>query len=243
MRMVHYFSAAALLLLGGLVWTVLSGLTHDGSDAHFTAGLVTSILAIAAHTLLILFMIVTGRVLKEAMRTRPMGPEFLDELNRFFARKSAYPLAIFASFAIVGAAVLGHASRGFGISPAWHYTVGAGAVLLNVWALLCEYRALCENQTLLDRAATVLDRIDRERTAQGEPAAQEPPPDPRATARWGLIVGISAWFPYLYWALIVWKGNFAQVSLHPWIEGSILGFAVWLVGRRAHGEAPRNPVP
>src|SRR6185436_9741898 len=87
MRMVHYFSAAALLLLGGLVWTVLSGLTHDGSDAHFTAGLVTSILAIAAHTLLILFMIVTGRVLKEAMRTRPMGPEFLDELNRFFARK------------------------------------------------------------------------------------------------------------------------------------------------------------
>jgi hypothetical protein len=115
--------------------------------------------------------------------------------------------------------------------------------LLNAWALLCEYRALCENQTLLDRAAIVLDRIDRERTAQGEPAAQEPPPDPRATARWGLIVGISAWFPYLYWALIVWKGNFAQVSLHPWIEGSILGFAVWLVGRSAHGEAPRNPVP
>jgi hypothetical protein len=241
MRMVHYFGAAALLLLAGLAWTVASGLTHDGSSSHFSAGLVTSILAVATHTLVILFMIVTGRVLKEAMRTRPLGPEFLAELNRFFARKSAYPLAIFASLSAVAAAVLGHAARGFGISPAWHYAAAITALVLNLWALQRELLSLRENQALLDHAATTLDRIDRELARQGEPTPPEEPADPATIARWGLVVAISAWFPYLYWALIVWKGQFAKVSLHPWLEGSVVGLFVWLAARRtARTDASRR---
>ena len=56
--------------------------------------------------------------------------------------------------------------------------------------------------------------------------------DPRSAARWGLIVAVSAWFPYLYWALVVWRGDFSRVSLHPWIEASIAGLAVHFFAAR-----------
>ena len=230
MRMVHYFLAAAMLLVPALAWTLWTGLDHDGSSAHFNAGLFTAVLGVAAHTLLILFMIVTGRVLKEAMRARPLGGEFLEELNRFFARKSAYPLAILASFSVVAAAVLGHARRGFGISEIWHIVIGVGAMLLNLWALLLEYGALRENQKLIDRTALALDRLDREQGLRDEDTELELP-DPRQAMRWGCILAISSWFPYLYWALVNWRGDFSRVSLHPWIEGSLFGVIIWWIAR------------
>ncbi len=239
MRMTHYFAVATGLLVPALLATVLSGAL--GWPAHLTIGLFGAILAIGTHTILILFMIVTGRVLREAMRSRDLGPEFLTELNAFFARKSAYPLAILAAFSVVTAAVLGYGAHGFGLSPVVHWLVGIGAVIFNLHALGAEMRALLENQRLLDKAAAELDRIDEESARRGERAfTPEPEPDPAARVRrlgWTLALG--SWLPYLYWALIVWRGEFTRVSLHPWIEGSALGLVLVLLarGRRAPTEA------
>jgi hypothetical protein len=169
-------------------------------------------------------------VLKEAMRARSLGSEFLEELNRFFARKSAYPLAILASFSIVAAAVLGNARRGFGISETWHIAVGVGAALLNLWTLWHEFRALRENQKLIDRTALALDRLDREQGMRDQDT-ELAIPDPRQAMRWGCILAVSAWFPYLYWALVNWRGDFSRVSLHPWVEGSLLGVTIWWIAR------------
>jgi hypothetical protein len=110
----------------------------------------------------------------------------------------------------------------------------------NAWAISVEYRALLENQELLDRAALELDRLDRERAlaeAEAGAAGDEEAYDPRRAARWGLIVAVSAWFPYLYWALIVWKGRFERVSVHPWLEGSLFGLVVWWIARRESGKS------
>ena len=104
MRMTHYFAVATGLLVPALLATVVSGLLRGSAQLHLTIGLFSSILAVGTHTILILFMIVTGRVLREAIRSRDLGPEFLAELNAFFARKSAYPLAILAAFSVVAAA-------------------------------------------------------------------------------------------------------------------------------------------
>jgi hypothetical protein len=235
MRMAHYFAALAALVIPALLWTAWTGFALGG-EVHVGWGLFGAVYTAAVHTLLILFMLVTGRVLKEAMAARPLGPEFLSELNQFFAKKKAYPVALLAASVTAAAAVLGFAHRGFG-TPTWiHWSAGLAAIALNLWAIPAEYRALRENQGLLDRAARELDRIDREQQAKGGSAVPvvdlEQPFDPAGAARWGLIVAVSAWFPYLYWALIVWRGDFARVSLHPWIEGSILGLAVWLVAAR-----------
>lgn len=242
MRMAHYFSALAILVIPALVWTVWTGASN--SPTHLGVGLFSAVFTVGAHSLLILFMIVTGRVLKEAMIARPLGPAFLAELNDFFARRAAYPAALLAVLSIVVAAVLGYAPRAFGTPPAVHWIAGLIAMIVNLWAIPLEYRALRENQLLIDRAALELDRIDRAAAASGTTLAQEPDPelyDPDRSARWGLIVAISAWFPYLYWGLIVWKGEFSRLpwGVHPWLEASLIGAVVYGLARR--DKKPKAP--
>jgi len=233
MRMWHYFLVGVLLLIPALGWTVFTGLTYDGSERHFWAGLMTGALAVGVHTLLILFVLITGRILREAMRARSLGPQFLAELNQFFAVRRAYPLAVLAAFSAVAAGVLGNTARGFGISPVWHWVAGIVAVAINLWALQEELRILRRNQELVDRVAAELDEIDRR---AGEPFVEQPADAP-TVARWSLAVAFGAWGPYLYWALFEYRGDFSRVSLHPWIEASALGFAVWLLARREMGRA------
>lgn len=229
MRMVHYFTALALISVPALLATAAVGIAQGGGEAHVMAGLTTGVLVIGTHTLLILFMIVTGRILREAMRARPLGPEFLAELNEFFAQKSAYPAAILAAFTTVATGVLGYATQGFGISPAFHMTAGILALVVNLWAFSVEYRAMRANQDLVDRAAAELDRLDRE---SPPPPAEPAEPDARAIGRFGLLLFVSAWMPYAYWGVVEHRGDFARTSLHPWLEASLLGLLVWLLARR-----------
>jgi len=208
MRMVHYYLAMALVLAPCLVLTLLSGV-QDGSERHLTVGLFTAVLCVATNTLLILFMIVSGRVLRAAMLSRELGREFLEELNGFFARRRAYPLAILAAFAATVAAVLGY-GRFIGVPSVVHVLVGLAALLLNAIALVNGGRLLRANQTLLDRAAAELDRLD----AAGAPVRVEaggPQWAYSSRTRW-LVFAASAWAPYLYWSLVVWRGAFERVN-------------------------------
>src|SRR5262245_15225640 len=208
MRMVHYHLAMALVLAPCLVLTLLSGALQDGSERHLAVGLFTAVLCVATNTLLILFMIVSGRVLRAAMQSRSLAPGFLDELNQFFARRRAYPLAVLAACAATAAAVLGY-GRFIGVPAAVHVLVGLAAVLLNALALGNGARILRANQTLLDRAAAELDRLD----ALGAPvrAGGGPQWAYSSRTRW-LVFALSAWGPYLYWSLVVWRGAFERVS-------------------------------
>lgn len=224
MRMWKYFVLAASLLALVLLAAVISGLLHDRSQRHLWIGLFTVVLGVGVHTLVILFMLVTGRVLREAMRARALGPEYLERLNEFFACRSAYPLAGLGAATLVAAGVLGMGARGFGISPAWHMLLGLSAAALNLWALQQEYFALRRNQRLVDEVAGELDRIDRETPPPVDAAAQG---DPRAVARFGVTLAVGAWLPYLYWTLVTWRGDFSRVGVHPWLEASLAGLALW----------------
>jgi hypothetical protein len=223
--MVHYYLALAILLVPCLLLVLATGALPDGSSRHLTVGFFTAVLCVATNTLLILFMIVSGRVLRAAMQSRDLAPAFLRELNEFFARRSAYPLAILAAFAATAAAVLGY-GRFIGVPAAVHVLLGLAAVLLNAFALGHGVRALRVNQALLDRAASELDRLDAAgapvRTEAASPAWVYGP-----ATRW-IVFGVSAWAPYLYWALVVWRGDFAHVPpalLALCALGSLFGLA------------------
>lgn len=235
MRMFHYYLIASAVVVPALLASAWLGIAGN-LDAHFKLALVTAIATVGAHSLLILFMILTGRILREAVRSRSLSPTFLAELNEFFARKRAYPGALLGALSIVLAGVLAFAQTALGLPRATHMLVGLGALIYNLWAFPAELAALRQNQHLVDRAAAELDRIDRELAAVGE-LPVDPPLHPRALARGAAIVAVSAWMPYLYWALIVRRGDFGKVPLHPWIEASALGCAVWLLARRAEGPA------
>jgi len=191
MRMLHYFALLGALVVPGLLATAALGLSGK-LELHLKVGLLAAISAVGLHTLVILFMIVTGRVLREAVRVRELPREFLDELNEFFARKAAYPAAVFASVAIVFAGVAGYAVPALGL-PLWvHPLAGGLAVLYNLWAVLVEFGALRENRDLIDRAARLLDRIDTELEERGElPEPVDQVPDASRIARWGAILAIS----------------------------------------------------
>jgi cytochrome b subunit of formate dehydrogenase len=208
MRMVHYYLALAFVLVPCLALTIWSGALHDGTDRHLVLGLFTAFACLATNTLLILFMIVTGRVLKAAMQTRALPGAFLAELNQFFAQRRAYPLAVSAAFAATVAAVLGY-GRYIGVAPLVHVLAGVAAVLFNVQAIVLGVRTLRANQRLLDRAAAELDRLD----ASGAPHVDAGGPQWTVgpAKRW-LVFAASAWGPYLYWALVVWRGAFGHVS-------------------------------
>jgi hypothetical protein len=77
--MTHYFLGMALLAAPALIATAITGMAMPGGDTHLLVGLFAAIVTVAAHTLMILFMIVTGRVMKAAMESRPLPREFRDQ--------------------------------------------------------------------------------------------------------------------------------------------------------------------
>ena len=235
MRMFHYYVAVTAVVVPALLLTSWLGISGR-LDAHFKLALVTAIATIGAHSLMILFMILTGRILKEAVRQGRLSLKFLDELNDFFSTRKAYPAAILSAFAIVAAGVLAFAQVELGLPRATHMLAGLGALILNLWTFPLELATLRRNQGLVDRAAQELDRQDRENERAGTPAIAHPP-RPAAVARGALIVCVSAWMPYLYWALVEWRGDFSRVSVHPWIEVSALAALVWLIAR-SEAKAP-----
>lgn len=229
MRMAHYYLIACAIVVPALLVTTGLGLAGE-VELHFRVALVTAFATVGLHSLLILFMILTGRILREAVRSRDLSQGFLDELNEFFARKKAYPVALVAALLIVVAGVLSLAQPALGLPAATHMLAGIVALVFNLWAIPLELRTLLDNQLLIDRAATELDAIDVELAAQGE-IPQDEPITPAAMARGALMVAFSSWLPYLYWGLVVWRGKFDKVSLHPWVELSAAGLFVWLLAR------------
>jgi len=209
--MVHYYLGTAILLVPALLATLASGALHSGSETHMYLGLFTSMGCVAQNTLLILFMIVTGRVLRQAVALRDLPERFLAQLNDFFAERVAYPAALFAATFAVAAAVLGHGAL-IGV-PVWvHMLVGLSACLINLWTIGLGIKSLRRNQALIDEAALILDHLDAERGDNEEEL-------PAAQAQWAygpkvrwLIFAMCAWLPYGYWGAIVWHGEFARIS-------------------------------
>ena len=221
MRMTYYFLVFTSLLVPALGYAAWTGIT--GRETHLAAGLIASIFAVGTHSLLLIFMIVTGRILREAVRVRKLSDEFLKELNAFFADHRAYPAAGLASLFIVTSAVLGYGNRSFGFHPSVHMLTALGALIYNLHALILEVQALLANQRLLDSAKLELEASD----ARGEGPVADPSPGVVSPMPWGPTLAAGAWLPYLYWGLVTWHGDFSKVSLHPWIELS--GFGVLLI--------------
>lgn len=226
MRMTHYFLGFASLLVLALGFTAWTGIT--GSESHLSAGLIASVFAVGTHSLVIMFMLVTGRILREAMRVRGLSSKFLEELNAFFSDRRAYPAAGLSCAFIVTAAVLGYGNYSFKIHPSVHMLTALGALFFNFYALTLEVQVLRANQRLLDRVNAELAASD----ARGEGPLAGPSPGVVSPMPWGPTLAAGAWLPYLYWGLFTWRGDFSKVSLHPWIELSGVGFLLIILSVR-----------
>lgn len=237
--MVHYYAVFALLMIPALGLTIWTGFQHSGGSFHLGAGLLTAVLCVATQTLLILFMILTGRILKAAMQVRPLDPKYLDELNRFFAQHKGYPVAIAGALSVTVTAVLGYGPN-INVPSIVHISFGIAAAVINLWSIQIGVQTIRANQNLLDRVSAELDKLDDEigpaKEAEGEIQWVISP-----LSRYG-IYALSAWLPYLYWGFVVWKGDFASMPGAFVILTAVASVGLLLYALAQRGVAPGDGV-
>ena len=243
MRMSHYFLSLAVLAVVGLLASALAGVA--GWDLHLWIALPTAIVVVGMHSLVILFVLIGGRLLREGIQNCGLDPGFLQRNNAYFKRLSGLFLTIGGAFSIVAAGVLGYAERAFSLPPEVHLLAGLGAAALTFVAIPNEYAALRTVEGLLDETRETLAEEDRKRAAQGlGPVDEAHVPYRDSQAHIGLFLVIAPLLVYLYRALIVWRGRFERVDVHPWLEISLVGLVVWWLGRRkGQGTAPASSEP
>lgn len=231
MRMSHYYISLMVLAVGGLLTTATAGLM--GASIHLTVALGTAMVVVGMHSLVILFMLISSRLLREGHENCGLSPTYLKRSNDFFRERGGFFLALAGAFSIVTAGVLGYSERAFELPAVVHLVVGLIAMLLTFIAIPIELKALHNAEALLDEARQILDREDEQRAARGEPPVgsdHQPYKDsPKAVATFVLIAPLLV---YGYRGLIVWRGDFGRVGLHPWIEISAVGLAMLIFAYR-----------
>ena len=237
MRMSLYYLSFLMLVVGGLIATSVGGLLHQ--PWHLYLALPTAILVVAMHSLVILFVLIGSRLLREAANNCGLSKDYLERSNTYFKRRHGLFLSLGGAFSIVAAAVLGYGNRGFGLPPNVHLVAGLLAAVTTFVSIPFEYRALKRVERLLDETRETLEREDRQRAEQGlGPVDEGHVPQRDSRSHTGLFIAIAPWCVYLYQALIVWQGRFDRVSVHPWIEISVVGLVIWVRARAAEASQP-----
>ena len=236
MRMSHYYLSLMVLAVGGLLATATAGLL--GSELHLTIALGTALVVVGLHSLVILFMLISSRLLREGHENCGLSPEYMQRSNDFFRERGGFFLVLGGAFSIVVAGVLGYTERAFSIPAEVHLLMGLVAMVLTFLAVPVELRALRKAEALLDEARVVLDREDAARAARGEaPVDSEHQPykdSPKGIAAFLLVAPLLVYF---YRALIVWRGDFGAVSPHPWVELSLVGLVLLIRAVRSEQRA------
>ena len=231
MRMSHYYYSLMVLSIGGLLATSIAGLL--GSSMHLGLAIATAMIVVGMHSLVILFVLICSRVLREGQRYCGLGENYLVRSNDFFRDRSGFHLALVGALSIVAAGVLGYAERGFGLPTGVHLVAGLGAMLLTFFAVPRELVTLWAAERLLDEARRDLDQVDRDRAAQGRaPVDAEHLSENDSLARTGLSIMVAPGLVYLYRVVIVEHGDLTRVSLLLPGAVSLVGLGVWFVGRR-----------
>ncbi len=236
MRMSSYYLSLVSLAVVGLLLTSTAGML--GWSSHLMFGLITAFVVVGLHSLIILFMLICSRLLREGIENCGLDPTYLKRSNDFFRERGGFFLALAGAFSIVGAGVLGYSEHAFEIPAAVHMTAGFVALLITFIGIPIELQALRGAESLLDEAREILDREDEVRASRGEaPVGSDHEPykdSPKAIAMFVLLVPLLVYF---YQVLIVWRSDFSAVSVHPWFEISAIGLVMLILAKRSEKRA------
>jgi hypothetical protein len=136
---------------------------------HFYLGLLSVSTTLALHCLVFIYFLGTGRWVKEVALAYRLPDEPLPRLTRDLKRRT-FPVALFAMLVPIAAAAAGTAAQ----RREWPWPVHAGlttlTLLINLWALIIEYRNVSINAGIIDRVMVEVDRI---RAEHGLPSNEE----------------------------------------------------------------------
>lgn len=139
-------SLLATMLLGHL-----AALDPVGVKRHFLAALGTTTILVLAHSCILFFLIATGVEMKELEKQGGWGDSFRRRTIRMKA--VVFPATTLALLLVIASFVLGAAAHTRAL-PGWAHGLVAWATLgVCVLALARQYRALGDNNRLIDEAA------------------------------------------------------------------------------------------
>ena len=151
--MTRLFSSLLLACLGLFLCAALAAVR--GGEAHALLGLAAAIFAVLCHALMFIYMVGTGKTLKEGVETRGLDPALLPEWRRDLGRAIA-PGGL-GTLAVTAAAVLA------GFETPWirrgvHPFLAILAFGATAWALVRELSVIASNRERMRRAAGLLAR-------------------------------------------------------------------------------------
>lgn len=200
MRMTSIFLVLVGVALGSLLTALGTGMAAwgdlDGSGLarHRQLALGCAILLVLVHSMVFVYMIGTGRAIKDAVRDHGIAPRFY-EVHKGYKWRAA-PWAMAGALLTVVTAVLGGAVA-TGSGAAWaHPLAGVMVLAANLFGLPEIWKAIRDNGRLLNEVAAATAAVNREVIARGEDPA--PPLSTLPRTRWYLILAGSSWLPWLY---------------------------------------------
>lgn len=161
-----FLTIAILLTIGLGFWSMLTpgDAKYKGLFiVHFVCGLVTAIGILLVHCLIFIYLLGTGRWVKEVTLAYRMPDEPWHKQTRELKRKT-FPPALFSMLIGIAAAAAGTAAQ-LKVWPWYvHMMLGLLTLLINLWAFRIELRNVAINADVID---SVMKEVDRIRAAQG----------------------------------------------------------------------------
>jgi len=136
---------------------------------HFYLGLFAVLLTLAVHCLVFIYLLGTGRWVKEVAIAYKIPDRPLPKLTRELKRRT-FPVALLAMLVPIATAAAGAGAQ----RREWHWTIhfslAIATLLVNAWAFVVEYRNVRTNAGVIE---DVMREVDRIRAEQGLPSNAE----------------------------------------------------------------------
>ena len=136
----------AVAVAGGLGYG-LSSPADAGMPTHIVAALVAILLVMFAHSWILLYLLGTGRVIRDTVREGGLDPALLAESRRL--RRVCYACLVAAAALVMATFLVGGAVAGKGMTPWVHHLLAWVAVAVQGLALWIEWRTLAANERLM----------------------------------------------------------------------------------------------
>jgi hypothetical protein len=118
-----------------------------GMPRHLVAALVSSLLLMFSQSWIFLYLVATGKVIRDAVRTGGIDPSPLDESRRL--RRVCYPVILLAVALVLTTFLAGGVVAAKGAPPWVHQGLFWAALAAQAAALWVERRSLAGNERLL----------------------------------------------------------------------------------------------
>ena len=125
----------------------LSSPGDAGMPRHIIAALASTLPLMLAHSWILLYLLGTGKVIRDAVRDGGLDPAPLARSRRL--RRICYPAILLAAVLVMATFLVGGAVAGKSAPPWVHQTLFWAALAVQAGALWIEWWGLAENERLL----------------------------------------------------------------------------------------------